>query len=284
MLGEIRQYQINKGMVDGYMDVWNKQIFPNHKLYGIKIIGAWLDRSQNQLTWIRVFDNAEDRRVKLLDAYNHSPERTAVVPVASFHMAHSYVRVCDGDFFQPSEAPDPSVLKTKAADAGRAAAEARKAAGAPPARHEPLGWGLNPGKIGEIRQYSLNRGPTPDGRSMTESYRDVWNKQIFPNHKLYGIKIIGAWYDSDRNQLVWIRVFDSEQDRRVKLLDAYNHSPERTVVVPVASYHMASSFIRVGDAEVFRPQDTPDPSVLETAVADEARKYAAARGGARAPH
>ena len=284
MLGEIRQYQINKGMVDGYLDVWNKQIFPNHKLYGIKIIGAWLDRSQNQLTWIRVFDNEEDRRVKLLEAYNHSPERTAVVPVASYHMAHSYVRVCDGDFFQPAESPDPSVLKTKAADAGRAAAEKRKAAGAPPARPEPMGWGLNPGRIGEIRQYSLNRGPTPDGRSMMESYRDVWNKQIFPNHKLYGIKIIGAWYDSDRNQLVWIRVFDSEQDRRVKLLEAYNHSPERTVVVPVASYHMASSFIRVGDAEVFRPQDKPDASVLETTVADEGRKYAAARGGVRKPH
>ena len=157
-------------------------------------------------------------------------------------------------------------------------------AGAPPARPEPMGWGLNPGRIGEIRQYSLNRGPTPDGRSMMESYRDVWNKQIFPNHKLYGIKIIGAWYDSDRNQLVWIRVFDSEQDRRVKLLDAYNHSPERTAVVPVASYHMASSFIRVGDAEVFRPQDKPDASVLETAVADEGRKYAAARGGVRKPH
>ena len=119
---------------------------------------------------------------------------------------------------------------------------------------------------------------------MVDSYLDVWNKHIFPNRKLYGIKIIGAWYDSDRNQLVWIRVFDSEQERRVKLLDAYNHSPERTVVVPVASYHMASSFIRVGDADVFRPQDTPDPSVPETAVADQARKYAAARGGARAPH
>ncbi len=283
MLGEIRQYQINKGMVDSYLEVWNKQIFPNHKQYGIKIIGAWLDRSQNQLTWIRVFDNAEDRRVKLLEAYNHSPERTAVVPVASFHMSHSYVRVCDGDFFQPSETPDPSVLQTKAADAGRAAAAARKAAGVKHERIPVLGMGLNPGRIGEIRQYSLNRGPTPDGRSMTDSYRDVWNKQIFPNHKLYGIKIIGAWYDSDRNQLVWIRVFASEEERRVKLVEAYEHSPERDAVVPVAGYHMASSFIRLGDAEVFRPQDTPDPSVLATPIADEGRKWAATRGP-RAPH
>ena len=36
MLGEIRQYQINRGMVESYLEVWNKQIFPNHKLYGIK--------------------------------------------------------------------------------------------------------------------------------------------------------------------------------------------------------------------------------------------------------
>ena len=171
MLGEIRQYQINKGMVDSYLDVWNKQIFPNHKLYGIKIIGAWLDRSQNQLTWIRVFDNEADRKAKLLDAYNHSAERTAVVPVASYHMAHAYVRVCDGDWFQPLETPDPAVLETNAADAGRAAQEARKAAGAPPARHDALGWGLNPGRIGEIRQYSLNRGTTADGRSRTDSYQ-----------------------------------------------------------------------------------------------------------------
>ena len=83
---------------------------------------------------------------------------------------------------------------------------------------------------------------------------------------------------------MWIRVFDSEEDRRVKLLEAYNHAPERTLVVPVANYHMASSFIRVCDGEVFRPQEKPDPSVLQTAVADEARKYAAARGGVRKPH
>ena len=119
---------------------------------------------------------------------------------------------------------------------------------------------------------------------MVESYRDVWNRQIFPNHKLYGIKIIGAWFDNNLNQLTWIRVFDNEQDRKVKLLDEYNHAPERDVVVPIANYHMASSFIRVCDAEVFRPVEKPDPSVLETPLADAARKYAAARGSVAKAH
>ena len=34
------QQAVWQRMVDSYLDVWNKQIFPNHKLYGIKIIGA----------------------------------------------------------------------------------------------------------------------------------------------------------------------------------------------------------------------------------------------------
>ena len=90
MLGDIRQYHINRGMVEGYLEIWNKQIFPNQKLYGIRIIGDGYDSNMNQLTWIRVFDSEEEQRVKLLEAYNHSPERTVVVPVANYHTASSH--------------------------------------------------------------------------------------------------------------------------------------------------------------------------------------------------
>jgi NIPSNAP len=84
MIAEMRTYTVKDGMLETYLQLFNKLIVPNHKKYGIPILGAWLDKDKNQITWIRTFASREDRKNKL-DIYEKSAERDAVFPVASYH-------------------------------------------------------------------------------------------------------------------------------------------------------------------------------------------------------
>jgi hypothetical protein len=94
MIAEIRTYTIKDGLLDSYLDLFNRQIVPNHRKYGIPIIGAWADREKHQITWIRTFASREDRKAKL-DAYESSPERDAVFPIAAYHMSAHEVKVLE---------------------------------------------------------------------------------------------------------------------------------------------------------------------------------------------
>src|SRR5262245_47025453 len=119
MLAELRTYTINGGMLDSYLELFNKQIVPNHRKYGIRIIGAWVDRRQNEVTWIRIFDSREDRKAKL-DIYEASRERDDVFPIAAYHMAKAEVKVLE-DVLAPSPEPVQAVLESALADKARAA-------------------------------------------------------------------------------------------------------------------------------------------------------------------
>ena len=44
MIAEMRTYTINGGMLDSYLELYNKQIVPNHRKYGIQVLGAWVDQ------------------------------------------------------------------------------------------------------------------------------------------------------------------------------------------------------------------------------------------------
>src|SRR5262245_866212 len=94
MIAEIRTYTIKEGMLDSYLELFNRQIVPNHKLYDIAVIGAWADRQKNEVTWIRTFASRAERKAKL-DIYEASPERDAVFPIASYHMAKHEVKVLE---------------------------------------------------------------------------------------------------------------------------------------------------------------------------------------------
>ena len=85
MIAEMRTYTIKDGMIDSYLELYNRQIVPNHRKYGINVLGAWYDRQKNQVIWIRTFASREERKAKL-DIYEVSPERDAVFPIASYHM------------------------------------------------------------------------------------------------------------------------------------------------------------------------------------------------------
>jgi len=119
MIAELRIYTINAGMLDSYLELFNRQIVPNHRKYGITIIGAWADREKNKITWIRTFASRDDRKAKL-DVYESSPERDAVFPIAAYHMSAHEVKVLESVLNAPAE-PDqtyfqgPVAIKAKQA-------------------------------------------------------------------------------------------------------------------------------------------------------------------------
>jgi uncharacterized protein YdcH (DUF465 family) len=119
MIAELRTYTINRGLMDSYLELYNKQIVPNHKKYGIVVLGAWVNRKQNEVVWMRLFESHEERKKKL-DIYEASPERDAVYPIAVYHMAKHEVKVLDDAFF-PSAQADASVLTNAVAQKALAA-------------------------------------------------------------------------------------------------------------------------------------------------------------------
>jgi hypothetical protein len=119
MIAEMRIYTVNGGMLDSYLELFNKQIVPNHRKHGIQILGAWVDRRQNEVIWIRTFASREERKAKL-DIYEASRERDDVFPIAAFHMAKAEVKILE-DVFAPAAAPDASILANAVAKKARAA-------------------------------------------------------------------------------------------------------------------------------------------------------------------
>jgi hypothetical protein len=124
-IAEIRTYTINEGLLDSYLRLYNQQIVPNHRKYGINVLGAWADRSKNQVTWIRTFPSLADRKAKL-DAYEVSPERDAVFPIAAYHMAKAEVTVLES-VFAPSAQPEEGPLTDDNAKKAMAAMRAQDA-------------------------------------------------------------------------------------------------------------------------------------------------------------
>jgi hypothetical protein len=99
VIAEIRIYTVNKGMMDDFVKLWNEKLAPTHAKYGIKILGAWANRPQNEFIWIRSFENEADRDAKL-KTYFDSPERSALGDLPPSHMAKMEVRTVE-DVFAP---------------------------------------------------------------------------------------------------------------------------------------------------------------------------------------
>jgi hypothetical protein len=110
MITEMRTYTIKPGLFEDYLELFNRQIVPNHKKHGIPVVGAWADRANNKITWVRTFASREERKRKL-DVYEVSPERDAVFPVASYFVTNHEVRVLE-DVLKPTAEPDQSYFNS----------------------------------------------------------------------------------------------------------------------------------------------------------------------------
>jgi hypothetical protein len=94
LIAEMRNVYDQDGMIDSYLELYNRQIVPNHRKYGINVLGAWYDRQKNQVIWIRTFASREERKAKL-DIYEVSPERDAEFPIARYHILGVKVRILE---------------------------------------------------------------------------------------------------------------------------------------------------------------------------------------------
>lgn len=119
----MRTYTINGGMLDSYLELFNKQVVPNHKIAGIPIVAAWINRNQSEITWVRTFATMEER-AKKLDAYEASAAREALFPLTAYHLAKAEIRILE-DALNPTDDPVQAVLDSELATKARAAMAAR---------------------------------------------------------------------------------------------------------------------------------------------------------------
>jgi len=87
MITQVRIYTINRGMMDSWIRVFNEKIVPTSASFGIRVIGAWVNRPQNEFIWVRTFEDEET-----LKRYETSSERAAYTPETSSHIAKTEVR------------------------------------------------------------------------------------------------------------------------------------------------------------------------------------------------
>ena len=99
MVTQVRVYTINRGMLDSWIKQFNEKIVPTSAKFGVNVIGAWVNRPQNEFIWVRTFESDDKLKV-----YENSPERAAYTPDSGKHIAKIEVRtVEDGLSGGPSE-------------------------------------------------------------------------------------------------------------------------------------------------------------------------------------
>jgi quinol monooxygenase YgiN len=87
VITQVRIYTINRGMLDSWVELFNTRIVPTSARYGVKVLGAWVNRPQNEFVWVRTFADEDT-----LKAYESSPERAEYSPLTREHIAKTEVR------------------------------------------------------------------------------------------------------------------------------------------------------------------------------------------------
>jgi hypothetical protein len=77
-------------MLDSWIKVFNEKIVPTSAKFGVKVIGAWVNRPQNEFVWVRTFES-EDK----LKVYETSSERAAYTAETGSHIAKIEVRTVE---------------------------------------------------------------------------------------------------------------------------------------------------------------------------------------------
>jgi hypothetical protein len=87
---QVRIYTINRGMLDSWIKVFNEKIVPTSAKFGVRVIGAWVNRPQNEFVWVRTFESDDKLKV-----YETSPERAAYTGETGGHIAKIEVRTVE---------------------------------------------------------------------------------------------------------------------------------------------------------------------------------------------
>jgi quinol monooxygenase YgiN len=90
MMTQVRIYTINRGMLDSWITLFNERIVPTSAKFGVNVVGAWVNRPQNEFIWVRTFESED-----ALAVYEKSPERAAYTGLTGPHIAKMEVRTVE---------------------------------------------------------------------------------------------------------------------------------------------------------------------------------------------
>ena len=94
MVAQIRTYTINKGMMDSWLELFDKEIRPVHESLGIPIVATYVSPDRTDFVWVRTFETAEETPDKE-KAYFASPGRKALGDRPTSHIAKMEVKVVE---------------------------------------------------------------------------------------------------------------------------------------------------------------------------------------------
>ena len=94
MVSQLRTYTINKGMMDSWLELFDKEIRPIHESLGIPIVATWVNADRTDFIWVRSFNSVEEIPGKEAE-YFASPGRKALGDKPTSHIARMDVRVME---------------------------------------------------------------------------------------------------------------------------------------------------------------------------------------------
>jgi hypothetical protein len=79
---QLRSYRVRPGEMDEWLREWRELVYPLRLEHGFRIVGAWVNRTEDRFVWIVGHDefDAADR------AYYASPARVAMDPDPARHL------------------------------------------------------------------------------------------------------------------------------------------------------------------------------------------------------
>jgi hypothetical protein len=77
-------------MLDSWIKLFNEKIVPTSAKFDVHVLGAWVNRPQNEFIWVRTFES--DAKLKL---YEDSPERATYTGETGPHIAKIEVRTVE---------------------------------------------------------------------------------------------------------------------------------------------------------------------------------------------
>lgn len=94
MVAQIRTYTINKGMMDSWLEIFDKEIRPVHERLGTPIVATYVSADRTDFIWVRTFATAEEIPSRD-EAWAASPERKALGDKPTSHIAKIEVKLVE---------------------------------------------------------------------------------------------------------------------------------------------------------------------------------------------
>ena len=73
---QLRIYQVKKGRMNDWVEMWRSNVLPVRRRFGFSVIGPWIVRDESRFVWIVGHDNFSEANAAFYD----SPERSALEP------------------------------------------------------------------------------------------------------------------------------------------------------------------------------------------------------------